>query len=75
MIAPFFSTVQFLGFGVFATLFTLYAATGELRRHQRVGQIVLVVSFILNFVYTSVIFYESYVTSGMSSRMPSRCAI
>ncbi|BGO94953.1 hypothetical protein NBRC10512_000632 [Rhodotorula toruloides] len=60
--------VQFFGFGIFFTLFAVYAATGELRRHQRIGQLVLVASLVLNFVYTSFVFYESYITAISQDR-------
>ncbi|BGP27117.1 hypothetical protein Rt10032_c12g4856 [Rhodotorula toruloides] len=60
--------VQIFGFGVFCTLFCLYAATGELRRHQRAGQLVLIASLFLNLVYTACIFYESYVTAISQDR-------
>lgn len=59
--------VQFFGFGIFSTLFAVYAATGELRRHQRIGQLVLIASLVLNFVYTSFVFYESYITASTLS--------
>ncbi|BGP02906.1 hypothetical protein RTBOTA2_005820 [Rhodotorula toruloides] len=60
--------VQFFGFGVFCTLFAVYAATGELRRHQRIGQLVLIASLFLNFVYTAFAWYESYVTAISQDR-------
>jgi hypothetical protein len=62
-------TAQILLLGVFTTLFGGYAISGELERHRLLGRIALWASLVLNWGYTGLCVYESYVAAG-ESRSP-----
>ncbi|BGO94954.1 hypothetical protein NBRC10512v2_006750 [Rhodotorula toruloides] len=55
-------------FGVYLSLFILYAALGELKKHSRVGQAALTASCVLNAVFSGFVFYESYLTAVSQNR-------
>lgn len=61
---------QVLLLGVFTTLFSEYAVSGELRRHRMLGRIALWTSLVLNWGYTGLCVYELYVGAG--AHMPRR---
>ncbi|GAA6043207.1 hypothetical protein NBRC10512_008015 [Rhodotorula toruloides] len=60
--------VQLILFGVYLSLFILYAALGELKKHSRVGQAALTASCVLNAVFSGFVFYESYLTAVSQNR-------
>ncbi|GAA6001322.1 hypothetical protein JCM10207_006608 [Rhodosporidiobolus poonsookiae] len=60
--------VQLLLFGVFLQQFFSYWSSGELSTHQRLGQVALWVSMVLNFAYTAICFYESYNSGVLQDR-------
>lgn len=68
------ATVQLILFGVYLTLFILYAALGELKKHSRVGQAALTASCVLNAVFSGFVFYESYLTAGSPTKSHRRFA-
>ena len=57
-------TAQILLLGVFTTLFGGYAISGELERHRLLGRVALWTSLVLNWGYTGLCVYESYVAAG-----------
>uniref|UniRef100_A0A0K3CIE3 FGENESH: predicted gene_10.117 protein n=1 Tax=Rhodotorula toruloides TaxID=5286 RepID=A0A0K3CIE3_RHOTO len=60
--------VQLILFGVYLSLFIVYAALGELKKHSRVGQAALTASCVLTTVHSSFVFYESYLTAVSQDR-------
>lgn len=64
-------TAQILLLGVFTTLFGGYAVSGELERHRLLGRVALWASLALNWGYTGLCVYESYVAAGESAVAPS----
>lgn len=59
-------SAQILLLGVFSTLFGSYAASGELRRHRALGRFTLWLSLAVNWVYTGLCFWESWIAAGES---------
>lgn len=61
-------TAQILLLGVFTTLFGGYAISGELERHRLLGRVALWTSLVLNWGYTGLCVYESYVAAVSQHR-------
>ncbi|BGP54320.1 hypothetical protein JCM8202_000752 [Rhodotorula sphaerocarpa] len=67
-------SAQILLLGVFSTLFGSYAASGELRRHRALGRFTLWLSLALNWVYTGLCFWESWIAAVSQNRTVHRLA-
>lgn len=53
--------------GVFTTAFSAYGLRGELRRHRALGRLALWLVFGLNWAFTGLCVYESYVSARKES--------